>query len=117
MPRYDEVHVRHIPIKPNEIRSEAETQRLVEQPVRAHHRWRRLRHPGQDLLRGPGSALNGGDLNWIDPNALVPEFRAMAKTPSGQLSKPFKSPTAGTSWKSWAVALPTAASSTASSRR
>ena len=23
----------------------------------------------------PGSALNGGDLNWIDPEALVPEFR------------------------------------------
>ena len=41
----------------------------------------------------PGSALNGGDLNWIDPNALVPEFReVMAKTPSGQLSEPFKSP-------------------------
>jgi peptidyl-prolyl cis-trans isomerase SurA len=41
----------------------------------------------------PGSALNGGDLNWIDPNALVPEFRAvMANTPAGQLSKPFQSP-------------------------
>ena len=38
-------------------------------------------------------ALNGGDLNWIDPNSLVPEFReVMAKTPSGQLSEPFKSP-------------------------
>ena len=39
----------------------------------------------------PGSALNGGDLNWIDPNVLVPEFRqVMANTPQGQLSKPFQ---------------------------
>jgi len=33
------------------------------------------------------------DLNWIDPNALVPEFReVMSNTASGELSKPFKSP-------------------------
>ncbi|MCF5674259.1 molecular chaperone SurA, partial [Pseudomonas syringae] len=39
----------------------------------------------------PGSALNGGDLNWVDPNSLVPEFRAvMNDTPQGVLSKPFK---------------------------
>lgn len=30
-------------------------------------------------------------MNWIDPNAVVPEFReVMAKSPQGQLSKPFK---------------------------
>ena len=47
----------------------------------------------KNFSEDPGSALNGGDLNWIDPNALVPEFReVMAKTPAGQLSRPFKSP-------------------------
>jgi peptidyl-prolyl cis-trans isomerase SurA len=89
----DEVHVRHILIKPNEVRSEAETRRLVE---RLHQRI----VAGEDFAtlaksfsEDPGSALNGGDLNWIDPNTLVPEFREMmAKTPSGQLSEPFKSP-------------------------
>ena len=39
----------------------------------------------------PGSALNGGDLNWVNPDSLVPEFRAaMADTPQGVLSKPFQ---------------------------
>ena len=37
--------------------------------------------------------MSAGDLNWIDPNALVPEFReVMNNTASGELSKPFKSP-------------------------
>ncbi|MEO4048844.1 peptidylprolyl isomerase [Pseudomonas sp. CAU 1711] len=89
----DEVHVRHILIKPNEVRSEAETRRLVE---RLHERI----VAGEDFAtlaksfsEDPGSALNGGDMNWVDPNILVPEFReVMAKTPSGRLSEPFKSP-------------------------
>jgi peptidyl-prolyl cis-trans isomerase SurA len=45
----------------------------------------------KDFSEDPGSALTGGDLNWIDPSALVPEFRAvMAKTESGDISKPFQ---------------------------
>ncbi len=89
----DEVHVRHILIKPNEVRSEAETRRLVE---RLHQRiasGEDFAELAKSFSEDPGSALNGGDLNWIDPNSLVPEFReVMAKTPSGQLSEPFKSP-------------------------
>jgi peptidyl-prolyl cis-trans isomerase SurA len=87
----DEVHVRHILIKPSEIRTEAETQRLAE---RLHDRIKAGESFG-DLAKAysedPGSALNGGDLNWVDPNSLVPEFRdVMAKTPAGEVSKPFK---------------------------
>ena len=89
----DEVHVRHILIKPNEVRSEAETRRLVErlhQRIAAGEDFATL---ARNFSEDPGSALNGGDLDWIDPNSLVPEFRdVMAKTPSGQLSEPFKSP-------------------------
>lgn len=89
----EQVHVRHILIKPSEIRSEAETQRLIN---RLHERVRN----GEDFAalakqfsEDPGSALNGGDLDWIDPEALVPAFRqVMANTPSGQLSAPFQSP-------------------------
>ena len=89
----DEVHVRHILIKPSEIRSEAETQRLAErlyERIRAGEDFAEL---AKNFSEDPGSALNGGDLNWVDPNALVPEFRqVMTDTPSGQVSKPFKSP-------------------------
>ena len=89
----DEVHVRHILIKPSEIRNEAETKRLIE---RIYDRLRAGEDFGEmakSFSEDPGSALNGGDLNWVDPNALVPEFReVMENTPSGQLSRPFRSP-------------------------
>lgn len=89
----DEVHVRHILIKPNEVRSEAETRRLVERLYQRIVAGEDFATLAKNFSEDPGSALNGGDLNWIDPNSLVPEFReVMAKTPSGQLSEPFKSP-------------------------
>lgn len=89
----DEVNVRHILIKPSEIRSEDETRRLVErlhQRILAGEDFSEL---AKNFSEDPGSALNGGTLSWIDPNVLVPEFReVMNSTPAGELSKPFKSP-------------------------
>ena len=89
----DEVSVRHILIKPSEIRSEAETKRLIErlhQRILAGEDFSEL---AKNFSEDPGSALNGGNLNWIDPNVLVPEFRSvMNDTASGEVSKPFKSP-------------------------
>lgn len=88
----DETQVRHILLKPSEIRSAEATQKL------ANRLYERLRN-GEDFAvlakqfsEDPGSALNGGDLNWIDPNSLVPAFREeMARTEIGALSKPFES--------------------------
>jgi len=89
----DEVNVRHILIKPSEIRSEAETKRLIE---RLHERLlagEDFSELAKSVSEDPGSALNGGSLDWIDPSVLVPEFRdVMSNTASGELSKPFKSP-------------------------
>lgn len=88
----DEVHVRHILIKPNEIRSETETRRLAERLYERIVSGEDFAELAKNYSEDPGSALNGGDLNWIDPSTLVPEFReVMAKTSSGELSKPFKS--------------------------
>jgi len=87
----DEVHVRHILIKPSEIRSEEETKRLAQKLYDRISAGEDFAELAKSYSEDPGSALNGGDLNWIDPNALVPEFReVMAKTQQGQLSKPFK---------------------------
>lgn len=88
----DEVHVRHILLMPSEIRSPEATQQL------AARLYERLRS-GEDFAalakqfsEDPGSALNGGDLNWVDPEALTPAFREeMARTEIGKLSKPFES--------------------------
>jgi len=87
----DEVHVRHILIKPSQIRSEAESRRLIERlrdRIQAGEDFAEL---ARNFSEDPGSALNGGDLNWIDPNSLVPEFReVMLNSANGQLSEPFK---------------------------
>lgn len=89
----DEVNVRHILIKPSEIRSEAETKRLAERLYERIQAGEDFAELAKSYSEDPGSALNGGTLNWIDPNALVPEFReVMNNTASGEISKPFQSP-------------------------
>ena len=84
--------LRHILVQPSQIRTEAETRELI------HDIHRRLEE-GEDFAalarqhsEDPGSALNGGDLGWTSGNEFVPEFReAMAATPTGELSEPFRS--------------------------
>lgn len=89
----DEVHVRHILIKPSQIRSEAESRRLIERLRDRIEAGEDFAELARNFSEDPGSALNGGDLSWIDPNSLVPEFReVMANSANGQLSEPFQSP-------------------------
>ena len=89
----DEVHVRHILLKPSEIRSDEETQKLAQKLYDRIKSGEDFGTLAKQFSEDPGSALHGGDLNWIDPEALVPEFReVMNNTPQGQLSKPFRSP-------------------------
>ncbi len=39
----------------------------------------------------PGSAVNGGELGWVNPDDMVPEFAVqMRNTPDDQISEPFK---------------------------
>src|SRR5471030_1947695 len=87
----DEVHVRHILVKPSPIRDEEKTKALVQSLYTRIEAGEDFAELAKSYSEDPGSALNGGDMNWIDPNAVVPEFReVMAKSPQGQLSKPFK---------------------------
>jgi len=87
----DEVHVRHILIKPSQIRSEAESRRLIERLRDRIEAGEDFSELARNFSEDPGPALNGGDLSWIDPNSLVPEFReVMANSANGQLSEPFQ---------------------------
>ena len=82
--------VRHILVKPSEIRSEADTQALIQQ---IHDRIVK----GEDFAalarlysEDPGSALAGGDLGWSEPEKFAQEFGdVMKETPTGKLSEPF----------------------------
>lgn len=87
----DEIHVRHILLKPSEIRSDAETKRLIDKLYERIQSGESFADLAKTYSEDPGSALNGGDLNWIAPEALVPEFRkVMADSATGVVSKPFR---------------------------
>jgi peptidyl-prolyl cis-trans isomerase SurA len=89
----DQVHARHILLRPNEILDEAAVQQKA-RDVRAQIAG------GDDFAtvaravsEDTGSAAEGGDLGWLSPGATVPEFEeALLALPIGELSEPIKSP-------------------------
>lgn len=88
----DEVHVRHILIRPSQVRSEQETKRLIDRIYQRIQNGEDFATLAKNFSEDPSSALNGGDLNWIPPQATVPEFRqVMQHIPEGEVSKPFRS--------------------------
>jgi len=88
-----QTQARHILIRTSEVVSDEDAQRRLEQL--------RLRIVGGDdfamLARAnsddTGSALNGGDLGWVNPGDTVPAFeREMDALSPGEISQPFESP-------------------------
>jgi peptidyl-prolyl cis-trans isomerase SurA len=87
----DQLHVRHILLRPNEILDEAATrQKLVgirDQIVNGDDFATVARAVSED----PASANDGGDLEWLSPGDTVPEFeQALAQLPLKELSEPIK---------------------------
>src|ERR1700736_2135546 len=86
----DQVHVRHILMKTNELADDATIRQKLEQL-----RERILK--GEDFAglasitsEDPGSASQGGDLGWAGPGSFVPEFdEAVAKLKDQEISEPF----------------------------
>ena len=86
----EETLVRHILIKPSAIRSPEEAKQLVQRIYDRLQNGEDFAELAKNFSEDPGSALNGGSLNWIDPDVLVPEFReTMASAPINAISKPF----------------------------
>lgn len=87
----EQARVRHILLRTDELTDDA----------RASDRLTQLR---ERLLRGasfsdlarahsedPGSASRGGDLGWVSPGQMTPEFQAvMDRTETGEISEPFE---------------------------
>jgi peptidyl-prolyl cis-trans isomerase SurA len=86
-----QTHARHILIRTNELISDADAKRRLEQL--------RMRIIGGDdfatLARAhsddTASALKGGDLGWLNPGDTVPEFeKVMNELAPNEISQPFK---------------------------
>jgi peptidyl-prolyl cis-trans isomerase SurA len=88
----DQLHVRHILLRPNEILDDAAVQQKM-LGIRAQIAG------GDDFAtvaeavsEDPASASEGGDLDWLSPGDTVPEFeQALAQLPLKELSQPIKS--------------------------
>lgn len=88
----EQTRARHILIQPGELLSDKEALARLQQL--------RLRlENGEDFAQmartnsdDRGSALQGGDLGWVSPGQMVPEFEeVMQATAPGELSAPFRS--------------------------
>lgn len=71
-----QTEVRHILIKPNEIRSERESHELAMSLRQEILDGRSFAEVAKLYSDDPGSALSGGDLGWSRPVDFVPEFGA-----------------------------------------
>jgi peptidyl-prolyl cis-trans isomerase SurA len=88
----DQTHARHILLRPDALVSEQDVR------TRINQLWQRI-NQGEDFAvlarahsQDPGSASQGGDLGWITPGQMVPEFEeAMDKLAPGEISTPVES--------------------------
>lgn len=84
--------VRHILVMPNEIRSDADAEARIRQVYNKLLNDGDFAELAKEYSDDPGSAINGGDLGWVNPGDMVPAFDStMNDSKPGELSKPFKS--------------------------
>lgn len=90
--RVRQTQVRHILISPDQVRSDEEARRQAESlynRIREGSDFEALARANSD---DPGSAAQGGQLGWISPGELVPEFEeAMNALQPGEISEPVES--------------------------
>ena len=84
--------VRHILVMPNEIRNDADAEARIRQVYNKLTNDGDFAELAKEYSDDPGSAVNGGDLGWVNPGDMVPAFDStMNDSKPGELSKPFKS--------------------------
>lgn len=84
--------VRHILMRPNDLQSSED----IRQAMTVIHQQLKDGADFDELARlksqDPGSAVKGGDLGWVSPGDMVPEFdRMIGQTAIGEISEPFQS--------------------------
>jgi len=88
----NQTRVRHVLIKPNEIRSLEEARQLAEDLRAEIMDGREFGEVARLYSEDPGSALSGGDLGWNTGDEFVPAFESMMRaTAEGELSPVFQS--------------------------
>ena len=87
-----ETKVSHLLLRPNEIRDDEQTRALAEQLYQRLEQGADFADIAKQYSEDQGSTLQGGDLGWVTPGTMVPEFEDMMnKTAVGDISAPFRS--------------------------
>ena len=87
-----QAEVRHILITPNEVRDQDQARELINQIYERLKAGADFAELAREYSDDPGSGASGGDLGWVSPGDMVPEFeQAMDATPTGELSTPVRS--------------------------
>ena len=88
----DQTLVRHILIQTSEIRSEKQTEDLINEIFGKLKQGEEFKQLARQYSDDPGSKMEGGDLGWTGAGSFDPVFESiMNQTEKGELSKPFKS--------------------------
>ena len=88
----NQVHARHILIKPNELQDDATVQqKLAAIRDRILNKGENFAAVASVVSEDPGSAAEGGDLGWAGPGTFVPEFeKQLAQLQPDEISQPFR---------------------------
>ena len=88
----DQYRVRHILIAPSEIRTDEQAKEISEklyERLLNDEDFATLAKANSD---DPVSAIDGGDLDWVNTGQMVPQFEeVMLVSPVGKITQPFKS--------------------------
>jgi peptidyl-prolyl cis-trans isomerase SurA len=85
-----ETNVRHILVRPSEIRSPEATAELIQEIKEQLDAGADFAELAREHSEDPASALNGGDLGWSTPDAFVGQFgEVMSAIDIGAISDPF----------------------------
>ncbi len=84
--------VRHILMRPSELSGDAETQAKLQRIYQRIVNGADFGEIAKASSADTASAVDGGNLGWVVPGKLVPEFEeVMNRLQPGEVSKPFKS--------------------------
>ena len=88
----NQVHARHILIKPNELQDDATVQqKLLAIRDRIVNKGENFTAVASVVSEDPGSSAEGGDLGWAGPGTFVPEFeKQLAQLQPDEISQPFR---------------------------
>ena len=87
----NQVHARHILIKPNELQDDATVQQKLTDIRERILKGENFAATASVVSEDPGSSAEGGDLGWAGPGTFVPEFeKQLAQLQPDEISQPFR---------------------------